>query len=90
MGRSNTITLQSFNPERCECQCGNTHEYYGGKGFYRQSFTIVQEGPDTSGYYAAVYECKECGKNHLVLSCDEQELPKYEHLCTRYQLASGY
>lgn len=24
---------KSFQDEKCTCNCGNTHEFYGGKGY---------------------------------------------------------
>lgn len=49
---------KSFQDEKCTCNCGNTHEFYGGKGYKTidaQGYTDGKGGGHTDGKGGGLY-----------------------------------
>lgn len=54
-----------FQDEKCTCNCGNTHEFYGGKGYKTidaQGYTDGKGG----GLYFHQVKCNKCGEIHTL------------------------
>jgi len=57
------IKTKVFQDERCTCECGNTHELYGGKGYN----TIVCQGINgRNGFYLHKVKCNSCRRIHTL------------------------
>ena len=61
------IKNKAFQDEKCTCDCGNTHEFYGGKGYTTlQCNAICSNVCGGNGYYIHTVKCNVCGQEHTL------------------------
>jgi len=60
------IRTKAFQDEKCICNCGNTHEYYGGKGYTTVYCMGYSDGRVDGGVYVHEVECNGCGEIHTL------------------------
>jgi hypothetical protein len=58
--------INDFNDDKCTCQCGNTHELYGGVGYSVTDCQGYSDGQVDGGFYRAKYQCNQCGSVKVV------------------------
>lgn len=56
------IKTKAFLDEKCTCNCGNTHELYGGKGY--ETFSCQGYDDRDGGLYLHQMKCNVCGEIH--------------------------
>lgn len=56
---------KAFQDEKCTCNCGNTHEFYGGKGYNTIDLKGYSDGKG-GGVYLHKAQCKKCGEIHIL------------------------
>ena len=61
-----TIRDKAFSDKKCTCECGNTHEYYGGRGYTTISCQARDCAVGEVGipFYEHKVCCNECGMIH--------------------------
>lgn len=66
MALKTIIRDRAFSDKKCTCHCGNTHEYYGGKGYSTVSWQALNCSAGEMGtpLYEHIICCNECGEIH--------------------------
>lgn len=60
------IKDKAFQDKECTCNCGNKHEYYGGKGYTTLNREGYSDGNKDGGYYRHEIKCNQCGEVHTL------------------------
>jgi len=55
-----------FQDEKCTCDCGNTHELYGGKGYTTIDCEGYSNGQVNGGFYKHTVKCNCCEKEYTL------------------------